>query len=72
LLGCWGLGVVYTDLMFLFGMWCLQVCGCWVGGLVVLNDLMYLFKDSLERLQDIKQIEDSRKDTQVCLQSGCL
>jgi hypothetical protein len=32
----------------------------------VLNDLMYLFKDSLERLADIKQIEDSRKDTQVC------
>lgn len=31
----------------------------------VLNDLMYLFKDSLERLADIKQIEDSKKDTKV-------
>lgn len=28
----------------------------------VLNDLMYLFKDSLERLADIKQIEDSKAD----------
>lgn len=33
----------------------------------VLNDLMYLFKDSLERLADIKQIEDSKADTKV----GC-
>lgn len=32
----------------------------------VLNDLMYLFKDSLERLYDIKQIEDSKKDVKVC------
>lgn len=31
----------------------------------VLNDLMYLFKDSLERLADIKQIEDSKKDSKV-------
>ena len=31
----------------------------------VLNDLMYLSKDSLERLADIKQIEDSKKDTKV-------
>ncbi|KAF6265753.1 ubiquitin elongating factor core-domain-containing protein [Scenedesmus sp. NREL 46B-D3] len=28
----------------------------------VLNDLMYLFKDSLERLADVKQIEDSKAD----------
>jgi hypothetical protein len=32
----------------------------------VLNDLMYLFKDSLESLADIKQIEDSKKDKKVC------
>jgi hypothetical protein len=31
----------------------------------LLNDLMYLFKDSLERLADIKQIEDSKKDAAV-------
>lgn len=31
----------------------------------VLNDLMYLFQDSLERLADIKQIEDSKADTKV-------
>eukprot|EP00878_Enallax_costatus_P005871 GHUV01006159.1.p1 GENE.GHUV01006159.1~~GHUV01006159.1.p1 ORF type:complete len:513 (+),score=160.68 GHUV01006159.1:14-1552(+) len=31
----------------------------------VLNDLMYLFKDSLERLADIKQIEDSKADTKA-------
>jgi hypothetical protein len=31
----------------------------------VLNDLMYLFKDSLERLADIKQIEDSKADAAV-------
>lgn len=31
----------------------------------VLNDLIYLFKDSLERLADIKTIEDSRADAEV-------
>lgn len=31
----------------------------------VLNDLMYLFKDSLERLVDIKGIEDSKKNAKV-------
>lgn len=37
----------------------------------VLNDLMYLFKDSLERLADIKQIEDSKKDKKVGGWSYC-
>jgi hypothetical protein len=33
----------------------------------VLNDLMYLFKDSLERLADVKQIEDSKADAAVSM-----
>jgi flagellin-like hook-associated protein FlgL len=32
---------------------------------VVLDDLMYLFKDSLERLASMKQIEDSKADAAV-------
>jgi hypothetical protein len=31
----------------------------------VLDDLMYLFKDSLERLASMKQIEDSKADAAV-------
>ena len=31
----------------------------------VLNDLIYLFKDSLERLADIRQIEQSKADAKV-------
>lgn len=36
----------------------------------VLNDLMYLFKDSLERLVDIKGIEDSKKNAKVGSAAG--
>jgi hypothetical protein len=51
---------------------CIKQQASTAGGLfpdfvsAVLNDLMYLFKDSLERLADIKQIEDSKKDKKVC------